>query len=223
MILAVVGLALADERSPHWPSVRRAHLAREPACMYCGTTNEPEVHHIIPFHVQPGLELVASNLITLCTTPGTNCHFVHGHLRSWTNWNPNVRRDVPRGEDRPMVEYRAAVTLDMSRVVYGMTNLVLCPEPITNKTAPFDTMASWTITPVWETGTNAAISARELQGIELTNTVNQLVKDGHVCAVIGHRWMGGCGKEGCLVMHYGNMRYCTICGKTQTQEPGVWK
>lgn len=80
-------------RSFHWPAVRRAHLKLEPLCAACGSALQLEVHHIIPFHVRPEMELVDSNLITLCEGV-RRCHFEIGHFGNWSRSNPNVRRDA---------------------------------------------------------------------------------------------------------------------------------
>jgi hypothetical protein len=48
------------------------------------------VHHVIPVHVDPSLELDEKNLITLCGV----CHFVFGHFFSWRKFNESVREDV---------------------------------------------------------------------------------------------------------------------------------
>ena len=85
-------------RSGKWPAVRKRHLEREPACAACGRRRDLEVHHILPFHKHPELELddgvdgsgTDGNLITLCSDP---CHLVHGHLLSWLRWNEGVRED----------------------------------------------------------------------------------------------------------------------------------
>lgn len=77
-------------RSPRWPWVRQSHLAQEPWCRACGGTLALEVHHIIPFHVAPELELVTSNLITLCEARPTLCHLVRGHLHDWRKINPAI-------------------------------------------------------------------------------------------------------------------------------------
>ena len=81
-------------RSPHWPAVRKIHLAKEPSCQACGAEKSLEVHHIHPFHLFPALELTDSNLITLCEGDAVNCHFLYGHLRSWKSYNGMVRRDA---------------------------------------------------------------------------------------------------------------------------------
>lgn len=80
-------------RSGSWARVRREHLEKEPACAACGRKKDLECHHIIPYHERPELELVDSNLISLCADP---CHFVHGHLMSWRRSNPSVREDCAR-------------------------------------------------------------------------------------------------------------------------------
>jgi predicted secreted acid phosphatase len=49
-----------------------------------------EVHHIFPVHLVPGLELVPTNLITLCRPH----HFELGHHKDWADYNPDVRHDA---------------------------------------------------------------------------------------------------------------------------------
>jgi 5-methylcytosine-specific restriction endonuclease McrA len=77
-------------RSWKWPRVRATHLEREPRCIACGRDKDLEVHHVVPYHLDPSRELDDGNLITLCADP---CHLVHGHLMSWLRWNPSVRED----------------------------------------------------------------------------------------------------------------------------------
>lgn len=84
-------------RSSRWPTVRKQHLAKEPACIACGRARELEVHHVEPFHLKPELELDPKNLCTLCADP---CHFVFGHLLDWRKCNPMVREDAARYFDR---------------------------------------------------------------------------------------------------------------------------
>jgi 5-methylcytosine-specific restriction protein A len=83
-------------RSPQWPDVRKAHLEKEPSCRACGGTQNLEVHHIKPFHLFPDLELVDSNLITLCMEQGHPCHFMFGHLLDYQAYNLDVQADVFR-------------------------------------------------------------------------------------------------------------------------------
>ncbi len=77
-------------RSPHWPAVEHAHLKLQPTCQVCGDKENLQVHHEKPFHLFPALELVDSNLITLCQPH----HLLVGHLMRWAAWNPTVRQDV---------------------------------------------------------------------------------------------------------------------------------
>lgn len=80
----------AVSRSPHWPAVRAAKLKQQPTCEATGSTDDLEVHHIIPFHEDPALELSEANLIVL----NRPAHFIVGHLCSWRSWNPNIRKDA---------------------------------------------------------------------------------------------------------------------------------
>lgn len=77
-------------RSPRWRSVRAEHIKNNPTCAACGRKDGLEVHHIVPYHINPDLELEPSNLITLC---GKYCHFIFGHYMDWKSWNENVVRD----------------------------------------------------------------------------------------------------------------------------------
>ena len=78
-------------RSPKWPAVRAAHLKARPTCEACGQRDGMEVHHIIPFHIRPDLELDPANLLTLCGDP---CHLVHGHYMNWARYAKTVVADV---------------------------------------------------------------------------------------------------------------------------------
>ncbi len=80
-------------RSGRWRSVRAEHLKSNPACAACGRKKDLEVHHLLPVHVRPDLELDPGNLITLCADP---CHLVHGHLMSWTRHNQDCVEDCRR-------------------------------------------------------------------------------------------------------------------------------
>jgi 5-methylcytosine-specific restriction protein A len=81
------------KRSSQWPRVRRQFLKDYPRCAACGARKRLNVHHVVPFHINPALELVPDNLITLCEGGG-NCHLIHGHLKDWKAYNPEVRRDA---------------------------------------------------------------------------------------------------------------------------------
>lgn len=84
-------------RSGAWARVRREHLEREPECAACGRADDLEVHHVVPYHQRPEMELDPGNLVTLCADP---CHFVHGHLLNWKRSNPHVREDAARYRER---------------------------------------------------------------------------------------------------------------------------
>ena len=86
---------VTEGRSGKWPAVRAAHLKRQPACAACGQTKELNVHHRIPFHVDPSLELSPENLITLCEHSPQSCHYHFGHCAlSWKAFNPHVVEDA---------------------------------------------------------------------------------------------------------------------------------
>lgn len=85
-----------SKRSGQWPTVRKNHLTKNPACALCGGTKTVEVHHIHPFHVHPERELDPSNLITLCEAKkdGVNCHLFTGHLGNFKSVNESVEKDA---------------------------------------------------------------------------------------------------------------------------------
>jgi len=92
----VDSLGKKHRRSPKWRKIRLAHLKDHPFCVVCESTKNLEVHHIIPFHVDPNLEPDRGNLMTLCENKkyGTNCHILWGHLGNFRRYNQEVRLDV---------------------------------------------------------------------------------------------------------------------------------
>ncbi len=78
-------------RSPHWPATEKAFKAKHPTCEACGETRNLQVHHVLPYHKYPELELDESNLITLCEYPPHNCHF-RAHLYDWKSWDKDIRK-----------------------------------------------------------------------------------------------------------------------------------
>lgn len=82
----------ASSRSPLWNRVRNSHIKRQGKCQLCGGTDDLEVHHIVPFHIDPDKELDPNNLITLCGSGkgGVNCHLFFGHLGNWKKCNTTV-------------------------------------------------------------------------------------------------------------------------------------
>ena len=104
---AHVAVQLGISRSPRWPAVEKAHLAKQPVCICCKPGENPgaamQVHHIFPFHFcvalgRPDLELDDRNLITLCETqknaPGANHHLLVGHLGAFSSANLSARHDA---------------------------------------------------------------------------------------------------------------------------------
>lgn len=78
-------------RSNQWSKVRAEYLKTNPVCQVCGSSVKPEVHHIIPVHIDPSKELDLDNLITLCDK---YCHFIFGHLMNWRSYNPDIIKDA---------------------------------------------------------------------------------------------------------------------------------
>lgn len=95
---SIDGMTFEGPRASEWVYVRNEFVRRHPRCEACGSMSNLNVHHIIPFHQQPDLELEPSNLITLCREH----HFRIGHdpdgkgprKPSWLESNPNVRSDA---------------------------------------------------------------------------------------------------------------------------------
>lgn len=84
-----------EARSPKWPEAERKHREMEPTCVACGSADNLNVHHILPFHFcvllgRPELELDQRNLITLCV----NHHLLLGHLDDWQSYHKEVREDA---------------------------------------------------------------------------------------------------------------------------------
>lgn len=87
---------LSLSRSPQWYKVRTEFIKTNNKCVACGMTTNLEVHHMVPVHVAPSLELDPNNLITLCENKSIACHFVIGHSFDWKAYNPNVMEDARR-------------------------------------------------------------------------------------------------------------------------------
>jgi len=101
---SVDGMTYEGPRSSEWVSVRSDFVRKHPRCEACGTMANLNVHHVIPFHERPDLELDEGNLITLCREH----HFRIGHdpdgkgprKPSWLESNPNVRSDAANMRSR---------------------------------------------------------------------------------------------------------------------------
>ena len=76
------------ERSTHWSTVRNHFLVGR-KCAACGSGKHLQVHHKMPFHLHPELELDPQNLIALCMDKH-ECHDRIGHGGNWKFYNPKV-------------------------------------------------------------------------------------------------------------------------------------
>lgn len=77
-------------RSPLWNYFRNKHIEQNPLCAVCDTKEDCAVHHIIPFTVNPHLELKPENFLTLCREH----HLWIGHLGSFRSYNIDVIEDA---------------------------------------------------------------------------------------------------------------------------------
>jgi HNH endonuclease len=95
-----LGVKIPDKpnfkRSSQWPTVRKKWLSEiQTQCQVCDRKTKLEVHHIIPFHIDPSLELDFNNFITLCENSAACCHFIVGHCAlSWLKYDPFVIHDA---------------------------------------------------------------------------------------------------------------------------------
>ena len=83
-------------RSGKWRRVRREFIDSFPECFVCGSRKKVEVHHKVPFHIAPDLELDMNNLISLCENKkyGLNCHLLIGHLGNYSRINIDIDFDA---------------------------------------------------------------------------------------------------------------------------------
>lgn len=84
------------KRSSKWRKIRATHIAKYPYCAICGRKSKVEVHHKVPFHIAPDMELDPKNLTTLCENKknGISCHLLVGHLGNFTRVNEAVDIDI---------------------------------------------------------------------------------------------------------------------------------
>ena len=95
-------------RSPKWSGVRKSALINNPFCECCGSTKLLQVHHRIPFHLKPELELDPKNLIVLCMDK-TECHLLVGHGNNFKKYNPYITADCMNVEAKSISLLEAAV------------------------------------------------------------------------------------------------------------------
>lgn len=83
------------KRDPRWPEFRADFIKENPRCAVCKRTDRLQVHHKIPFHVAPELELDRRNVVVLCARRKVlNCHLIFGHLGNFRRINPFVDADI---------------------------------------------------------------------------------------------------------------------------------
>ena len=80
-------VAAGRPRNPGWKKLSKLLKDEYPFCQCC---DEPTtvIHHCVPFHVSPELELDETNLIALCDA----CHLRIGHGCNFRCWLPDCRR-----------------------------------------------------------------------------------------------------------------------------------
>ncbi len=83
-------LSLTGRRAGEWAKLRARFVKENPVCVVSGLRTNVEVHHVVPFHEDPGLELVWENLRTVSRP----YHFLVGHLCSWADANPDFDADA---------------------------------------------------------------------------------------------------------------------------------
>lgn len=84
------------KRSRGWPKARRKHKKLFPYCAICGRKKKVQVHHVVPFHFAPELELDPKNFRSLCENKknGIACHMLIGHLGNFKKVNTSVDADI---------------------------------------------------------------------------------------------------------------------------------
>lgn len=83
-------------RSSKWRKVRGLYIEEHNECFVCKLKTKLEIHHLVPFHIAPHLELDIHNLMTLCENKkwGINCHLLIGHLGNYQRVNINCELDA---------------------------------------------------------------------------------------------------------------------------------
>jgi 5-methylcytosine-specific restriction enzyme A len=93
-------VGISAKRSDKWPTVEKHFRETNPTCAACGGKDRLNVHHCMPFHLDPSKELDPTNLITLCMGE-KECHLHIGHGGSFKQYNPNVRADAAEALAHP--------------------------------------------------------------------------------------------------------------------------
>lgn len=93
-------VGVGAKRSNKWPTVEKHFREAHPACAACGGIARLNIHHCVPFHLDPEKELDPNNLITLCMGE-KECHLHIGHGGSFRNWVKNVREYAAEALSHP--------------------------------------------------------------------------------------------------------------------------
>lgn len=88
------GRGIAPDRNGKWRSLRNRLIDEAGCCAVCQKKTNLIVHHKIPFHVDPSLELDENNLVVLCENDILNCHLIFGHLGNWREYNEEIDKDI---------------------------------------------------------------------------------------------------------------------------------
>jgi len=64
-------------RDPAWRVTKERHKTVHPECEFCGSTEQIEVHHVIPVKDERSLELDSRNLLTVCHACHRSATFCH--------------------------------------------------------------------------------------------------------------------------------------------------
>lgn len=87
------GAAAAAPRNKDWSKKSKEFLGLNPTCVACGGV-ATVVHHKLPFHLYPELEMVPSNWRPMCEGDTMNCHLHIGHSGDFSAYNINVDEDA---------------------------------------------------------------------------------------------------------------------------------
>jgi len=82
------------KRNPSWEHDSRLWLKDHNECAATGWTYKLQIHHVLPFHLFPQLEMDESNWIVLTENPLFEAHFEIGHNKNWREYNIHVRIDA---------------------------------------------------------------------------------------------------------------------------------
>lgn len=93
-------IGTSTKRSGKWPTIEKHFREAHPTCAACGSKDNLNIHHIIPFHIDRSLELDFNNLITLCMGK-KECHLRLGHAGSFKSYNLYIVRDAAEALNHP--------------------------------------------------------------------------------------------------------------------------